>query len=158
MSTTPATPPCVITLQHNGAEDHVITFDDQLLAADEWLERVLFLPSMPQRVIGFVHPAADTLVGTRPFLLHAAFAFYSMVAMRPVPPHGMEVSKGPQMIVPYDMLSPIDLWIGECASWVWVHRQPPAWRDAMKIILLRNLLPEGVSGKARSRRSRAART
>jgi len=99
----------------------------------------------PHRLIGFVHPAADQLVGSKPFLLHAAFASLSSIAMVAEAESRLRVVKGPHVIVPYYMISPLDVWIGVCSSWVWVRVQGKDWKGEVKKLLLAQISPEPVA-------------
>lgn len=139
MPTPPTSIDVTVTLRHPGAENRVLSL---ALDDDAWLERLLLVPLQPHRLIGFVHPSADDLVGTRPFVLHAAFTFLSSIALRPEKPTTLRVIRGPQAIVPYEMISPVDVDVGVCTHWIWIRRQDDEFKGAIKAMLGRVLTQE----------------
>ena len=133
-----------IKLSHAGSEDVVIKFD-YLDRKNEWIKHVVLLPwTTPTRLVGFVHPDAEKHIGNAPFTLFAAFSFYSQVMMQPQG-KGVAVSEGPKLILPYEMMSPLDMHIGAtCPSWVFLREQAQAVQELFTALLLQNILPKQI--------------
>lgn len=134
-----------IVLSHLGKPDHILDLDPLVLRDGKWINRVLFLPwSTPQRLIGFVHPDADDDVGSKSFMLHAAYAYYGQVAVQQVDATKLRVVEGPRVVIPYDLISPLDIHIGTCPSWVWVREQSAEAIELFKRLLLQQIMPPVV--------------
>lgn len=111
-----------LKMTHNGEDELVIKFDP-LDRNMTWMDYAVLLPwTSPHRMFGWVHPKTDC---SKPFMLHGAFSFIGSIGFQPLPG---DVGKGrfipgPQALLPYDMISQVDMDIIHCPSIIWVSKQ-----------------------------------
>lgn len=134
-----------IILKHPDSEDVLIEFD-HLDRDRKWLKHMVLLPwTTPQRLVGFVHPAAEKLVGTGEFMLHAAFCYYGSVGMKPIGTEKLQAVEGPKILLPYDLISPVDVRIYSCPNAIWMRDQDERFRDLFNSLLMQQVNPPMVA-------------
>jgi len=109
----------------------------------EWLDHVVLIPwAAPQRLIGFVHP--DAKVGREPFMLHRACMYNAQHALQQAGENQLRVVEGPKIVLPYDVIAPMDVRIYNCPSAIWMRDQVPAARDLFASMLLQIHAPSKI--------------
>lgn len=133
-----------ITLKHAPAEPITLEFD--ILDRERtWLKYMVMLPWMtPQRMVGFVHPAAEPYINGTPFVLHGAFVYYGSVGMQQVAEGRMQVAEGPKILLPYDLISPVDVQVHTCPSVIWVRDQSDHFQSLFNSLLMQQVNPPRI--------------
>lgn len=133
-----------IHLRHPDTESAVIEFDP-MDNKKPWVQRMVLLPwTTPQRLLGFVHPAADKDVGHKPFLLHGAFAYYGSVGMQQIAPDKIRAVEGPKILLPYDLITPVDVQIYTCPMVIWIREQNERFQELFGSLLMQQMNPPRI--------------
>lgn len=134
-----------ITLKYPGAEDVKLEFGHAPDEKKKWLQQMILLPwATPQRLVGFVHPSAEKDVGESEFLLHATFAYYGSVGMKPIGPDKLQAVEGPKILLPYDLISPVDVRIYSCPSAIWLRDQDERFQELFTGLAMQQINPPQV--------------
>lgn len=116
---------------------------DELDRRNTWLKHVVLLPwTTPQRLIGFVHPAAE--VGSEPFTLHTAYTFVGGLQVQQMPNGKVGVVPTPRLTLPYELVTPVDIRIYHCLSAIWVKEQAQDFQDFIAALMRQQFFPPVV--------------
>lgn len=132
------------TLNHTDAtgktHDPLRVVFDPLDRKDTWMEHAVLVPwATPDRLFGWVHPAAKP--GNEHFMLHAAFIYKASVGMQRVDENRLRVVEGPRMLLPYDLISRVDIDIFHCPSLIWMKRQGPEMKKIFSDFVKQHVMP-----------------
>lgn len=109
----------------------------------EWMQYVVLLPwTAPQRVIGFVHPEAK--VGKEPFTLFSAHMYNAQHGIRSNGAGQIAVEEGPKLVLPYDLIGPIDMRIHRCPSSIHMKDQPKTMQAFFAQMILQVMAPTKI--------------
>lgn len=133
-----------LTLKVPGAEDLKLVLSR--LGSKQYLQHAVLLPwTTPQRLFGFIHPAQEANINKEPITLFGALAYYGSVGMQPVGQDKMRAVEGPKLLLPYDLISPIDLVLYSCPSAIWLRDQSDGFREMFDQILLQTVDPPRIA-------------
>jgi hypothetical protein len=135
-----------VTLTHPESTEIVLKFDplDRELS---WMKHLLFLPwTTPSRMIGFIHPDAEKDINVKPFMLFGTFSYIGSVGFdKPDASGQTRVLQGPKLVLPYDMITPLDIHVGaQCPSWIFVREQAEPFQKLMAALLMQIIAPPKV--------------
>lgn len=135
-------PQITLNHKHEGSFDcdPVVVVLDELDRRNSWMQHVVLLPwTTPQRLLGFVHP--DAKIGKEPFVLHAAFMFTGGMTVQPVKDGRVAVIPNPQLVLPYELISVVDVRIHHCPSSIHMVDQAPEFQQFIAGLMRRHLFP-----------------
>lgn len=140
--------PNKITLTHPQSDPVDIVFDPLSVRDGKWVERLVLLPwATPHRLVGFIHPNAEKDLGEKPIMLQACFYYMASVGMQPktASAGGITIAEGPKVIIPVDMIAPLDIMVGRnCPSWSFIRDQDVTWQKLFSSLILNLLMPAKV--------------
>lgn len=135
-----------VTLAHPDSKDVIVKFDP-LDREMSWTKHLLFLPwTSPTRMLGFVHPDAEKDIGIKPFMLYGTFIYMGSVGFdKPDNSGRTRVLQGPKLVLPYDMITPVDIHIGSsCSSWMFIRDQNETFQKLITTLILQIVMPSKI--------------
>ncbi len=125
------------------ASGEVIIKFDPLDRKHTWMDQAVLVPwTAPHRLFGWVHP--DAKPETEPFVLHGAFIYVGTVGMQQVDSTKVRAVEGPKLLLPYDMISQVDMDIYRCPSLVWMRKQGAEMRELFVSLVSMHVLPKSM--------------
>lgn len=132
-----------LTLKVPGAEDLALTIGR--LGSKKYLQHAVLLPwTTPQRLFGFIHPEQEKLINKEPITLFGALAYYGSVGMQQVGADKMRAVEGPKLLLPYDLIAPVDVVLYSCPAVIWIRDQSEAFQQLFDQVLLQTIDPPRI--------------
>lgn len=133
-----------ITLTHPAGDPIELVFDS-LDRTKPWLNHmVLFLWAIPRPVIGFIHPLdayeEEDEEGNL-FMLQHTLEFHGVVGMQQAGPNSFQPVEGPKVLLPFSLISPLDIQVSSMQGSVWVRDQDERFKEVINALIMNFMCP-----------------
>lgn len=132
-----------LTLEHPNADDVIVVFDE-LDREYTWIEHAVLLPwTTPQRLFGWVHPAAREAMRDG-FTLHSAYMYHGSYAIQQTSENSARFVAGPKALLPYEFMSAVDIAVESSPTTIWMRDQGPEIQGLFIELMKKLLFPSQI--------------